>query len=285
MGPHPLAEFMRNAESNWGSGASLVHFAPGRAEDSRFKEWWARFERLSVSPTAAIALARMNAQIDVRGALGSVRVPTLVIHRTNDARVKLAGGRYLSEKIRGARFVELSGRDHPIWTGDVDGVVDEIEEFLTGERPAPDHDRVLATLVVARLVAPERLAARLGDRLWRERTERLREIATDTIARYGGQAIALGAEDISAHFDGTARAVRCALTMAGAARTIELNLAAGVHTGEVEIHDGSAAGLALHVTERVAARAAAGEVARLGYRQQSGRWFRVAFRRAREPAP
>jgi pimeloyl-ACP methyl ester carboxylesterase/DNA-binding CsgD family transcriptional regulator len=260
MGPQPLAEFMRNAESDWGTGASLPHFAPGRAADVRFKSWWARFERLSVSPTAAIALARMNAQIDVREALASVRVPTLVIHRTNDARVKLAGGRYLSEKIRGARYVEVPGRDHPIWTGDIDGVVDEIEEFLTGERPALDHDRVLATLVVARLVAPERLAARLGDRLWRERTERLREVATDTISRHGGQPIALGAEDISARFDGTARAVRCALALLDAATALELSLAAGAHTGEVEIHDGSVAGRALHVTERIAAQAAAGEV-------------------------
>jgi pimeloyl-ACP methyl ester carboxylesterase/DNA-binding CsgD family transcriptional regulator len=260
MGPEPLANFMRNAESSWGSGASLPNFAPGRADDPRFKAWWARFERLSVSPTAAIALARMNAQIDVRHVLASIRVPTLVIHRTEDARVKIAGGRYLAQKISGARFVEVSGRDHPIWTGDVDGVVDEIEEFLTGERPAPAHDRVLATLVVARLVAPERLAARLGDRLWNERGERLRHTADETIARHGGRSIGTSAEEISARFDGTARAVRCALALRDAAEALELRLAAGVHTGEVEIRDGAVAGLALHVTERIAARAAAGEV-------------------------
>jgi pimeloyl-ACP methyl ester carboxylesterase/DNA-binding CsgD family transcriptional regulator len=256
MGPEPLANFIHNAESTWGSGASLQHFAPGRVEDARFNAWWARFERMSVSPTAAVALARMNAQIDVRHVLGSIRVPTLVIHRNDDARVKIAGGRYLAQKIPGARFVEISGRDHPIWTGDVDGVVDEIEQFLTGERPAPTLDRVLATLVVARLVAPERLAARLGDRLWGERVERLRETAAGLIARHGGQAVAAGAEEIGARFDGTGRAVRCALALRDAAAALELALAVGVHTGEIELHDGTVSGLALHVTERLAGHAA-----------------------------
>ncbi len=261
MGPEPLANFLRNAESTWGSGASLPNFAPGLAEDERFKAWWARFERLSVSPTAAIALARMNAQIDVRHALASIRVPTLVIHRSDDARVKIAGGRYLAQKIAGAKFVEMPGRDHPIWTGDVDGVVDEIEEFLTGERPTTAaHDRVLATLMVARLVAPERAAARLGDRVWSERVERLRAAAADTIARHGGHPIGAGAEEIGARFDGTVRAVRCALALRDAGGALDLEIAAGVHAGEVEIRDRTVAGLALHVTERIAARAKAGEV-------------------------
>ena len=260
MGVEPLADFMRNAEQSWGSGASLTHFAPGRVDDARFKGWWARFERLSVSPTAAVALARMNAQIDVRPVLGSIRVPTLVLHRTDDARVKVAGGRYLAQRIAGAHLVELPGRDHPIWTGDVDGVVDRIEEFLTGERPMPAHDRVLATLLVARLVAPERLAARLGDRLWSERVGRLRDAAADAIVRHGGQPIGTGAEEIGGRFSGTVRAVRCALALVDAAKALELKLAAAVHTGEVEIRDAAVSGFALHVTERIAQRAAAGEV-------------------------
>jgi pimeloyl-ACP methyl ester carboxylesterase/DNA-binding CsgD family transcriptional regulator len=260
MGHEALANFLRTAERTWGSGATLANFAPSRVEDTRFKEWWARFERLSVSPTAAIALARMNAVIDVRHALPSIHVPTLVIHRTNDARVKFAAGRYLAENIRGAKFVELPGQDHPIWTGDIDSVVDEIEEFLTGERPTQHHNRVLATLVAARLVAPERLAARLGDRLWVERLDRLRELSADEIARHGGVAIAMGAESISARFDGAARAVRCAIALRDAATALDLQLAAGVHTGEIEIRQNTAAGIALHVTERISVRAGAGEV-------------------------
>src|SRR5579871_464185 len=185
MGPDALEAFMNNAERTWGSGASLASFAPGRVEDAHFKAWWARFERLSVSPSAAIALARMNAQIDVRHALASIRVPTLVIHRSNDARVKTAGGRYLTQKIADARFVELPGRDHPIWTGDIDAVVDRIEEFLTGERPAPSHDRVLATLVVVRLTGAARPAALGADRLWNARVDRFRDSAAEVIARHG----------------------------------------------------------------------------------------------------
>jgi pimeloyl-ACP methyl ester carboxylesterase/DNA-binding CsgD family transcriptional regulator len=260
MGAEALATFTRQVENAWGSGATLRHYAPGRFEDDRFKAWWSRLERLSVSPTAAIALARVNGEIDVRHVLRDIGVPTLILHRTDDARVAIAGGRYLAQKIRGARLVELPGRDHPIWTGDVDRIADEVEEFLTGERPTVGHERVLATLLVARLVAPERLAARLGDRLWNERIDRLREAAADVVARQAGRLIGTGGDEIRAHFDGTSRAVRCALALLDAAKKLALPLAAGVHAGEVDIGDGLVAGLALQVTERIAARASGGEV-------------------------
>jgi pimeloyl-ACP methyl ester carboxylesterase/DNA-binding CsgD family transcriptional regulator len=260
MGRERLAEFMRGAESSWGSGASLAAFAPGRLQDERFRAWWARFERLSASPTAAVALARMNAGIDVRQVLSSIRVPTLILHRRDDARVKFAGGRYLIEKIPGARFMELSGRDHPIWTGDIDQVVDEIEEFLTGSRPVAVHDRVLATILVARLVAPQSQVARRGDRAWRELLARLHAAAKECIARYGGHAIGSSSEEFGARFDGPARALRCALALADAAAALGLDLACGVHTGEIELSDTGVAGLAIHCAERVCARAQAGEV-------------------------
>lgn len=260
MGAEALANFIRTAEASWGSGATLRNFAPGRVDDARFHAWWARFERLSASPTAAIALARMNAQIDVRHVLGSIRVPTLIIHRTDDARVKLAGGRYLAEKIKGARFVEIPGRDHPIWTSNVDRVIDEIEEFLTGTRPFPDSNRVLATLLVARLVTSGRLASRLGDRERSERMSMLRETANEAILHHGGQSFAAGGEEIAARFDGPARAVRCALALLDSAEALSLDFAAGVHAGEVEIEKELVAGLALHVTNLMSMRAAAGEV-------------------------
>jgi pimeloyl-ACP methyl ester carboxylesterase/DNA-binding CsgD family transcriptional regulator len=260
MGRERLSEFMRGAESSWGSGASLASFAPGRLQDERFREWWARFERLSASPTAAVALARMNAEIDVRQVLPSIRVPTLVLHRRDDARVKFAGGRYLVERIPDARFVELGGRDHPIWTGDVDQVVDEIEEFLTGTRPVTVHDRVLATVLVARLVAPSRQAARRGDRAWRELLARLHAAAKECIARYGGQSIGSSTEELGARFDGPARALRCALALTDAAGRLDLGVACGVHTGEIELGDAGVAGLAIDCAERICARAQAGEV-------------------------
>jgi pimeloyl-ACP methyl ester carboxylesterase/DNA-binding CsgD family transcriptional regulator len=259
MGEEALAKFMQHAETAWGSGATVTSFAPDRADDARFRAWWARFERLSASPTAAIALARMNAQIDVRHVLPGIRVPTLVLHRKNDARVKFAAGRYLADRIAHARFVEVPGRDHPIWTGDIDSVVDEIEQFLTGARAAPAHNRVLATIVMARLVTPERLAIRLGDRRWGERMQAWQTAIDDACLRHGGQRFG-GTSSIAARFDGSVRAVRCALALREAARALELDLAVGIHVGEVELHQAAVAGLAVHITERIAARADAGEV-------------------------
>ena len=263
MARDALEGFIHGIEGAWGSGTIAAQFAPDQSKDGRFSAWWGRFERLSASPSAAVALARMNAGIDVRSVLASVRVPTLVIHRRDDARIKFAGGRYLADKIPGAHFVELAGRDHPIWTGDIDAVVDEIEEFLTGTRPAPLPDRVLATILVARLVSPAQLAARFGDHPWHEKLDRLREAAQEAIARHGGKSGTLvipGAEAITARFDGPARAVRCALALRDAAEGLGIKLAAGVHAGEIEIYNDAIAGLAVHVTEQIAARAAAGEI-------------------------
>lgn len=258
VGRDGLEDLVRGIERGWGTGAGAVRFAPD--QDERFKAWWGRYERLSASPTAAVALARMNAEIDVRSVVPAIRGPTLVIHRTDDARVKIAAGRYLADKIKGARFVELPGRDHPIWTGDVDRVVDEIEEFLTGVRPEPEQSRVLATLLIARLTEPGRHAARLGDRQWSARIDALRAAAGQIVERHGGHPVASGPEEICSRFDGPARAVRCAVALREVAGGLDLKLAAGVHTGEVEIRHDAVAGLALHVTMRIAARAAAGEV-------------------------
>ena len=196
----------------------------------------------------------------MRHVLGSIRVPTLVLHRTHNSRIQFEAGRYLADNIHDARFVELPGRDHVIWSGDVDRVVDEIEEFLTGMRPVSEHDRVLATLVVARLAAPQHLAAALGDRSWSDRLSRLRQAAQDVMAHYGGVALDLGLEQISARFDGPVRAVRCALALRDVAGTLGFALSAGVHTGEIELGERMIAGLAIYITHLVSAKAKAGEV-------------------------
>jgi pimeloyl-ACP methyl ester carboxylesterase/DNA-binding CsgD family transcriptional regulator len=260
MGREALDGFIRGIESSWGTGVSAPLFAPDQSKDGRFPAWWGRFERLSASPSAAVALAQMNAAIDIRSVLATVRVPTMVIHRRDDARIKFAGGRYLAEKIVGARFVELTGHDHPVWTGDVDSVVDEIEEFLTGTRPTAVPDRVLATIVVARLVSPAQLAARFGDRSWNEKLDRLRDAARDIIAHFSGQSSGAGVEEFYARFDGPARAVRCAVALIDAADTLGVKLAAGVNAGEIEIHSDTITGFAVHVAEQISTRAAGGEV-------------------------
>ncbi|HLH96144.1 MAG TPA: alpha/beta fold hydrolase [Xanthobacteraceae bacterium] len=255
-----LADFVRLIESKWGTGVTLPYFAPQRAKDRRFQSWWARLERQSASPRAAVALLRMNAETDIRATLARVRAASLVLHRREDAWVKAAAGRHLAEGIRGARHIELTGRDHPIWSGEIDRAADEIEEFITGTRPAPSQNRVLVTMLVARLVAPERLARRLGDGPWRERLEQLGEAAKGTVARFYGESFVAGAEEICARFDGPARAIECALALREAGERLQLELAVGVHTGEVELHDGTPSGYALHMAERISAAAKAGEV-------------------------
>jgi pimeloyl-ACP methyl ester carboxylesterase/DNA-binding CsgD family transcriptional regulator len=258
--PDKLEAFIERAEATWGSGQSLVAFAPAMLQYPRFCEWWARFERVGASPAATVALARMNAEIDVRPVLPAVRVPTLVVHRRDDVRVNFKGGQYLARQIAGAKFVEIPGSDHPIWVGDVDRVVDEIEEFLTGARPRTDHDRVLATVVASDIVDTVRSAQELGDRRWVELMHDHRRAVEARLERFRGRAIGQGPDSTIASFDGPARALRCALAMREDAAHAGLRLRIGVHTGELEMRDGDPGGLALHLAVQIAAKARPGEV-------------------------
>ncbi|TGQ44481.1 alpha/beta fold hydrolase [Mesorhizobium sp. M00.F.Ca.ET.216.01.1.1] len=255
MPPERLDAFIEMAETAWGTGATLPHFAPGRVDDSRFALWWGRFERLSASPTAAAALARMNAGIDVRSVLGAISAPTLLLHRRNDARVDPDASRFLAKKIPNARLVEVPGRDHPIWTGDVDRVADEIEEFLTGQRAVAEVERVLATLLVTRVYD----TARLGDRMWSERSQRFQETWRLLVGRHGGRSAGTHGELIISRFDSPARALRCAAALRYAAQEIGMASAQGVHVGEIELR-GPPVGLTARVTTQLAAHAGRGDI-------------------------
>ncbi|MCW3476715.1 alpha/beta fold hydrolase [Limobrevibacterium gyesilva] len=252
--------FVAAADRDWGSGGSLKSFAPGLLGDARFRDWWARFERLGASPAAAMALARMNSEIDVRPVLPAVRVPTLVIHRRNDVRVNIAAGRYLAAHIAGARYVEVDGSDHPIWVGDTDSVVDEIETFLTGARPAAAVNRLLSTVLAIDIADAARCVAHAGDRRWLETLGRFRSIVAEQIARFQGRALEPGRAGALAIFDGPTRAVRCAIAVRDAAGELGLEVRAGVHTGEIEIEGDAVGGIALHVADRIAAAARPGDV-------------------------
>jgi pimeloyl-ACP methyl ester carboxylesterase/DNA-binding CsgD family transcriptional regulator len=263
LSPAQVEAFVANAEAGWGTGDSLKSFAPNLVSDHRFRSWWARFERLGTSPAGAIALARMNGQIDVRDVLRTVRVPTLVIHRAQDARVNVAGGRYLAAHIPGAKYVEIPGVDHPIWVGDTDRVVDEIEEFLTGARPAPEPDRVLATVVCVEVGDKARRGSgtgSFGGAHWLDRMRRFRDAAETIRTRHRGREIGRQPDGIAASFDGPVRALRCALALRDAAQEQGMALRAGVHTGEVEIAGTDTGGAAVHVSTRIAGVARADEV-------------------------
>ncbi|MBZ9966042.1 alpha/beta fold hydrolase [Mesorhizobium sp. BR1-1-2] len=255
MPPERLDAFIATTETAWGTGATLPHFAPGRVEDSHFATWWSRFERLSASPTAAAALARMNAGIDVRGILSAISAPTLLIHRRNDARVDPDASRFLARKIPNARLVEIPGRDHPVWTGDVDRVADLIEEFLTGEPAVADSERVLAALLVTRIYD----TARLGDRMWSERSQRFQDIWRLLVGRHGGRPAGTHGELMISRFDGPARAIRCAAALREAAQEIGVASAQGVHVGEIEMR-GPPVGLTARVAIQLAAHAGRGDI-------------------------
>src|SRR6478752_10203495 len=201
-------------ERNWGHmrPEDVEYYAPSRIGDPQFIRGIERYFRASASPGAAAAFVRMNSYADVRSILPTIQVPTLVLHRTGDHDVKLAEGRYLAERIPGARFVELPGDDHAIAAGDVDGLADEIEEFLTGTRPVPELDRVLATVLFTDIVGSTERAVELGDRRWRDLLGEHDATVRRELDRFRGREVDTAGDGFLATFDGPARAVRCAMS-------------------------------------------------------------------------
>jgi pimeloyl-ACP methyl ester carboxylesterase len=256
-----LAEFLGYIDQAWGTGGSLPLFAPTRANDPSFQRWWGRFERLGASPAAASALMRMNSQIDISGILPTIRVPTLVIHRTEDVTINVEGGRYLAEHIPGARYLELPGTDHIPFVGDnADEIADAIEEFLTGARAPVTVDRVLATVLFTDIVGSTEKAAALGDRRWRDLLDNHHATIRRNLARFRGHEIKTTGDGILATFDGPARGVRCACAIADEIRPLGIEVRAGLHTGECEMIDDDVGGIAVHIGARVVSLAGAGEV-------------------------
>jgi pimeloyl-ACP methyl ester carboxylesterase len=256
-----LAEFLGYIDQAWGTGGSLPLFAPTRANDPSFQRWWGRFERLGASPAAASALMRMNSQIDISGILPTIRVPTLVIHRTEDVTINVEGGRYLAEHNPGARYLELPGTDHIPFVGDnADEIADAIEEFLTGARAPVTVDRVLATVLFTDIVGSTEKAAALGDRRWRDLLDNHHATIRRNLVRFRGHEIKTTGDGILATFDGPARGVRCACAIADEIRPLGIEVRAGLHTGECEMIDDDVGGIAVHIGARVASLAGAGEV-------------------------
>jgi len=232
---------------------------PTRASDPVFLEAQSSWERLSASPGAAVTVGRMIYEIDVRHLLSAIQVPTLVIYRTADA-LHAAGSRYLGTHIPGAKTVELPGEDYLPHLGDQDAILDEIEEFLTGVRPAPEPDRVLATVLFTDIVGSTDRAAALGDRRWRDLLDSYYGLLRREIARFRGREVKTMGDGFLATFDGPARAIRCACAVRDGVRPLGIEVRAGLHTGECELMDDDVGGIAVHIGARVAASAAPGEV-------------------------
>lgn len=253
-------EFLQRIRTEWGGPVGLAERAPSRITDQRFVEWWTTYLTRSASPGAVYALTTMNAQIDVRHVLPTIRVPTLVIHRRGDRTLPVEGARYIASQISGAKLVELLGDDHLPWVGDQDAILDEIEEFVTGVRRGPEPDRTLATVLFTDIVASTERAAAVGDRRWRELLEGHHAAIRRELERYRGREVDTAGDAFLAVFDGPARAIRCAAASVGAVRALGLEIRAGVHTGEVEMMGTNVGGIAVHIGARVAALAGPGEV-------------------------
>ena len=246
----------------WGSGMSgELMYAPSLAGDPLAREFVGRFERMAGSPNAIKRLLAMNKQIDIRHVLPSVSAPTLVLHRDGDRVVPVEHGRYYSQHITNAKYVELEGVDHWWWIGTgSDAIAQEIEEFLTGERPEPELDRVLKTILFTDIVGSTQRAVELGDRRWRELLDHHDATVRGVLSRFRGEEIDTTGDGFFAAFDGPARAIRCAQAIVHDAGRLGLEVRAGLHTGECEVRGGGLAGIAVHTGARVAALAGSGEI-------------------------
>jgi class 3 adenylate cyclase len=252
--------FFEIMRKQWGGPVGIEERAPSVAADPKFRDWWATYLRMGASPGAAVALTQMNAEIDVRNVLPSIRVPSLVIHRTDDQCLKVEEGRFVAQKIPGAKFVELPGNDHLPFVGDQDAILDEVEEFLTGVRHRVEPDTVLATVLVARMVGIKERVETLGPERWSEWLRRLHAHITKEIEWFRGREIDLMENRLLATFDGPARAIRCASAITEYCSRLGVQTCTGLHTGECEIVDGQVAGAATQMCVCVANEAEAGEV-------------------------
>jgi class 3 adenylate cyclase len=252
--------FVNRFVAEMGTAQNLDLQAPSGLGDERFVRWWARFERLITSPAGFRELAEVRRNSDVRAVLPLIQAPTLVLHRAGDRIVPVDQGRYLGQAIPNARFVELAGDDHIPFVGDADAIVDEVQEFLTGARPIPDTDRVLATVLFTDIVGSTERAAALGDRSWRELLQQHHALVRSELERFRGVEIDTAGDGFMASFDGPARAIRCACAIQDAVSQLRLEIRAGVHTGECERIGDKLSGIAVHIAARVAGTAGPGQV-------------------------
>ena len=244
-------QFLQEIETHWGGPVGLMERAPSVADDPVFREWWSTYLRMSASPGAAVAMTKMNAQIDVRHVLPSVHVPTLVLHRTGDKCLRVEEGRYVASRIPGAQFIELPGADHLPFVGDQDAILDHIEQFLAAYRHDRELDRVLATV----LFVGKRESA--SSPAWSQyETHVHREVEW-----FGGRVFRASGGGPAAAFDGPARAMRCACALLSHASRMRVDVGFGLHTGECQRSSTSElGGTAVEITSDIARRAASGEV-------------------------
>ncbi len=247
-------------EKHWGTPIGLNKLAPSAANDERVRQWYAHHMRVSASPGAGVTLYRMNVEVDIRSILPTIRVPTLILHRSGDRLLPCQGARYMAEQIPAAKFVELPGDDHIAWIGNVDPLLAEIQEYLTGERPVLDADRVLATILFIDIVQSTQRVTAIGDSRWRDLVDNYQQQVGKEVARLGGRVVNTAGDGAFAIFDGPARAIKCACAVRDVVASLGLAIRCGIHTGECVIEGDDVAGIAVHIGARVASHADPGEI-------------------------
>jgi class 3 adenylate cyclase len=256
--PELKEQFLDAIENHWGEGTLLSIYAPTQVGNKPFEEWWGRMQRAAVSPGMARRLMDMLAETDLESILPTIRVPTLVTHRSGDRYIPVEIGRQVASLIPGARFIEYPGQDSYSWV-DAPGLED-VEEFLTGRRPPRQIDRVLATVMFTDIVGSTEHASRIGDASWRQLLAEHDAVIRHAVRRWRGNEIKSIGDGFLVTFDGPARAVRCATDIIDRAAELGLTLRAGLHTGECELVANDVAGIAVHIAARVMAQAGPGEV-------------------------
>src|SRR3989442_9030258 len=219
--------FLELLQRDWGGPVGLDIRAPSLMHDERAREWWARFLRMSASPGAAAALSRMNYEIDIRHILPAIRVPTLILHATGDLTTNVGASRYIARQIPDAKLVELASTDHLPWAADAETIVDEIEEFVTGERHMREPDRILATILFTDIVGSTDHAAAMGDQRWRDLLQGFYGRVREEFRQYRGIEVGTAGDGVLARFDGPARAIRCAQSAANSGHALGIDVRTG----------------------------------------------------------
>jgi class 3 adenylate cyclase len=257
--------YLADLDAGWGTdeyAAKIFEWImPSARGDPEQLRWWRTMQRLSATPSSMIAIERIWAELDIRPVLPTIQAPTLVLHRRGDPVERVEAGRDFARRIPGAQFVELAGDDWPVWGGDQSELFDAIEPFLHGIREEEaELERVLATVLFTDIVGSTQKATTVGDRAWRELAEHHHTVVRAMLGRYRGVEQDVAGDGVFATFEGPARAVKCAQAIVDAVRPLDLEVRAGVHTGEVGSVGGKASGIAVNVTARIAALAGASEI-------------------------
>ncbi len=258
--PEDREAWIQKNEAVWGESVDLSKLAPSRANDAAFSERLSAYFRHAASPGAAIKILRLNTEIDVREILPTISVPTLVMSRRDDVHVKLAESEYLAQRIPGARLVALPGQDHLPWSEDYSLIVREIELFLTGTQREAEPERILATILFTDIVNSTEIAAAMGDESWRQKLKQHNDIVRSLLSRHRGREINTTGDGFVAAFDAPGRAISCASDIVERQSEIDLQVRAGVHTGECYLDGDTLGGIAVHISARVTDLATTGEV-------------------------